>query len=91
MTICRRTTVIVIVLIGLTLSGRSATLASALADRPQLAAMVWGFHFLVGVALALALRVGVTRLGSGEGLPLHDGLLGRISTVMVDVLTELTR
>lgn len=62
-------------------------LASALAGRPQLAAMVWGFHFLVGVALALALRVGVTRLGSGEGLPLHDGLLGRISTVMVDVVT----
>jgi len=64
-----------------------AGLASVLAGKPQLAAMVWGFHFLVAVVIALGLRVLVTRLGSGEGLPLHDGLLGRMSGVMVDFVT----
>jgi ESS family glutamate:Na+ symporter len=67
--------------------GLVANLASALSAKPQLAAMVWGFHFLIGVGLALALRTLVTRLGSGDGLPLHDGLLGRTSSVMVDVVT----
>ncbi len=64
-----------------------AGLAQVLAAKPQLAAMIWGFHFLIGVGLALGLRVAVTRLGSGSGLPLHDGLLGRMSAVMVDFVT----
>ena len=67
--------------------GVVSNLASALSGKPQLSAMVWGFHFLIGVGLALALRNLVTRFGSGTGLPLHDGLLGRTSSVMVDVVT----
>jgi ESS family glutamate:Na+ symporter len=67
--------------------GIVSNLADALSSKPQLSAMVWGFHFLIGVGLALALRTIVTRIGSGAGLPLHDGLLGRTSSVMVDVVT----
>lgn len=67
--------------------GIVSNLASALSGKPQLSAMVWGFHFLIGVGLALAIRTIVTRFGDGEGLPLHDGLLGRTSSVMVDVVT----
>ena len=60
-------------------------LAQLLADKPQFAAMVWGFHFIVGTFLALGARRVLDRI-----LPSHqldDRLLGRISGTTVDVVT----
>lgn len=60
-------------------------LAALLVDKPQFAAMVWGFHFIVGTFLALGARRVLDRL-----VPKHqldDALLGRISGTTVDVVT----
>ncbi|MBC8067545.1 MAG: hypothetical protein IAG13_04355 [Deltaproteobacteria bacterium] len=48
-------------------------------------ATMWGFHFLVGSALAIALRKLSDR--SRTPLPLHDDLLGRVAVVAVDFTT----
>ncbi len=66
--------------------GVVSALAGGLSARPQLAAMIWGFHFLVGVGLAMTLRGLVRRLG-GRGLPLDSDLLGRIAGLTVDFVT----
>jgi len=67
--------------------GVVSALASGLAAKPQLAAMIWGFHFLVGVGLAMALRIFWRRVARGGGLPLDTGLLGRIAGLTVDFVT----
>jgi glutamate:Na+ symporter, ESS family len=51
----------------------------------SLGATLWGFHFLVGSALAIALRRFSDRARSP--LPLHDDLLGRVAVVAVDFTT----
>ena len=60
-------------------------LASLLADKPQFAAMVWGFHFIIGTFLALGARRLLDRLVPRHQL--EDRLLGRISGTTVDVIT----
>jgi glutamate:Na+ symporter, ESS family len=57
--------------------------ADALADKPQLAAMVWGFHFLVAILLALAVRKGIKILRLPDAT--DDRLLSRIGGIAVDV------
>ncbi len=60
-------------------------LTTALVSKPQIAAMIWGFHFIIGTLLALAIRVPWRRVKS---LPtLHDGQLGRVAGLTVDVMT----
>ena len=60
-------------------------LTTLLAGKPQIAAMIWGFHFIIGTLVALAVRSPWRKL---RVLPaLHDGQLGRISGLTVDVMT----
>ncbi len=60
-------------------------LTSALAGKPQIAAMIWGFHFILGTLLALAVRGPWRRVQALP--PLHDGQLGRVAGFTVDVMT----
>lgn len=60
-------------------------LSKALAGRPQLAAMVWGFHFIVAMFIALAVRRVVISLPIDN--PLDTPLLGRIAGLTVDLVT----
>ena len=50
---------------------------------PDIASMVWGFHFMIGALLAMAARPLFRPLGA----PLDDVLLGRIAGVTVDLAT----
>ena len=60
-------------------------LTTILADRPQIAAMIWGFHFIIGTLIALALRGPWRRI---RPLPsLHDGQLRHLAGLTVDVMT----
>ncbi len=59
-------------------------LAQLLASAPDIAAMVWGFHFLVGALLATATRKGMEAMGAA---PLDDVELTRLSGAVVDVAT----
>lgn len=60
-------------------------LSSALPAGGNAAASLWGFHFLVGSSLAIALRKLVDR--GHIRIPLHDGLLGRIAVTAIDFTT----
>lgn len=59
--------------------------AARLEGRPQIVAMVFGFHFILSGILAMGFRrlVRVTRIPNR----LHDGLLGRVAGTTVDVAT----
>jgi ESS family glutamate:Na+ symporter len=59
--------------------------STLLAGKPQIASMLFGFHFVIaGIVAMLARRaVGWTRVPNR----LHDGLLGRIAGTTVDVAT----
>jgi len=60
-------------------------LSAALATRPAIQAMVWGFHFIVALLLALGFRVATRRL-----LPApitDDHLLSRVAALVVDITT----
>ncbi len=59
--------------------------ASVLPEGSTVAASIWGFHFIVGSLLAIALRRVVAR--RRLPVPLHDGLLGRIAATAVDFTT----
>jgi ESS family glutamate:Na+ symporter len=65
--------------------GVVAGLASLLADKPQIGAMIWGFHFIFGTLIALAVRGPWRRVRALP--PLHDGQLGRLAGLTVDVMT----
>jgi ESS family glutamate:Na+ symporter len=52
---------------------------------PDIAAMVWGFHVLIGSLLAIPVRRVLDATGAGDAL--DDGLLSRASGVTVDVAT----
>jgi ESS family glutamate:Na+ symporter len=65
--------------------GAVVGLTSVLAGKPQIAAMLWGFHFIIGTLIALAIRSPWRRV---RALPqLHDGQLGRVAGLTVDVMT----
>lgn len=59
--------------------------SAALAGMPDIAAMVWGFHFMIGAGIAMGVRPLLNRLPAGS--PLHDDFLSRIAAVTVDVIT----
>lgn len=60
-------------------------LSSALPAGGNTAASLWGFHFLVGSSLAIALRKIVDR--GHIRIPLDDALLGRIAVTAIDFTT----
>jgi len=64
-------------------SGISIGLTAAGAE--DIGHMIWGFHFMIGALLAMGFRPLIAR--SPGGSPLHDGLLGRIAGLTVDVST----
>lgn len=60
-------------------------LAWLLTGLPGIAAMIWGFHFIIAGILAMGYR----RVLDASGIThrLHDGLLGRVAGSTVDVAT----
>lgn len=60
-----------------------STTAGALADKPQVAAMIWGFHFLFAIILATMLRAALRTLRWTAVT--EDALLGRLGGVAVDL------
>ena len=77
-----------IVLIGVVLIatyGACLGLSRALAFAPDIAGMVWGFHFMIGAVIAMGFRALVVRFSNVN--PLHNGLLGRIAGITVDFAT----
>lgn len=60
-------------------------LAELLAGTPDIAAVVWGFHFIFGAAVAMGLRSLLARMPGGT--PIDDPLMGRLAGVTVDVIT----
>jgi ESS family glutamate:Na+ symporter len=60
-------------------------ITSLLPSGSSIGATMWGFHFLVGSALAIALRKLSDR--ARTPLPLHDDLLARVAVVAVDFTT----
>ncbi len=62
-----------------------STISAVLPEHGQARATLWGFHFLCGSSLAIALRRLVDRRVLAIGL--HDELLGRIAVTAVDVTT----
>lgn len=65
--------------------GAVVGLTTVLAGKPQIAAMIWGFHFIIGTLIALAVRSPWRRARALP--PLHDGQLGRVAGLTVDVMT----
>jgi glutamate:Na+ symporter, ESS family len=59
--------------------------SAPLPDGSPLRATVWGFHFIVGAGLAIALRRGARR--SRRDALFDDDLLARISVIAVDITT----
>jgi ESS family glutamate:Na+ symporter len=62
-----------------------AGLASLAAGLPDIAAMVWGFHFVLGALLGTGVRAALDRLKVDTGL--DDGHLGALSGSVVDAAT----
>lgn len=60
-------------------------LSRLLSGMPDVAAMVWGFHFILGAGVAMMVRPILARLPGGS--PIDDHLMGRVSGVTVDVIT----
>lgn len=75
-------------LVGLTYLltwGLCSLLAFLLAGMPDIAAVVWGFHFIFGAAVAMGLRPLLARMPGGS--PIDDPLMGRVAGLTVDVIT----
>jgi glutamate:Na+ symporter, ESS family len=60
-------------------------LARLLAGMPDIAATMWGFHFIFGAAIAMGMRPLLARLPGGT--PVNDHLMGRVSGLSIDVIT----
>ncbi|WP_146659299.1 hypothetical protein [Enhygromyxa salina] len=60
-------------------------LARALAGMPDIAATVWGFHFIFGAGIAMGMRPLLARMPGGT--PVNDHLMGRVSGLTIDVIT----
>ena len=60
-------------------------LSEVLVNKPKLATLIWGFHFIVASLVAMGARkmVGVLKIPNR----LNDGLLGRIAGTVVDFTT----
>jgi ESS family glutamate:Na+ symporter len=56
-----------------------------LAGMPDIGAVMWGFHFIFGAIVAMALRPLLARVPGGS--PIDDHLMGRVAGVVVDVIT----
>jgi ESS family glutamate:Na+ symporter len=65
--------------------GLCSLLAFLLAGMPDVAGVVWGFHFILGAAVAMGLRPLLARLPGGT--PIDDLLMGRVAGLTVDVIT----
>lgn len=63
-----------------------AWLASLLAAQEAVAPMLWGFHFIMAMLVAMGLRQLLVRVPAGEGV-LDDDLLTRFAGAVVDVAT----
>lgn len=63
--------------------GALVGVSSALADKPQLSAMIWGFHFLFAIIFASLVR-GSLRVLKWDGAT-DDELLARLAGVAVDL------
>ena len=64
--------------------------ARLLAGAPEIAALLFGFHYIIGALLALAMRGALDRVArnsTAQASPLSDELLGRTAGLAVDVLT----
>lgn len=62
-----------------------ALLSSLLGSKPQLSAMIWGFHFLIGALLAMAIR---PLIGNGPlAVDVSETLLSQASSLMVELIT----
>jgi len=62
-----------------------AALARALSGSPDLAAMVWGFHFIIGATIAMIVRSLLDRV-PGPAL-VDNALMGRLGGTTVDLIT----
>lgn len=62
-----------------------ASLSALLVGMPDLAAMVWGFHFIFGAAVAMAVRPLLARLPGGTLI--DDVLMRGVAGLTVDVIT----
>jgi ESS family glutamate:Na+ symporter len=60
-------------------------ITGALVAKPQMAAMLWGFHFLIAAGVSMGTRR--LLLGVLPAVKLHDGLLSRLCGVSVDLTT----
>jgi ESS family glutamate:Na+ symporter len=60
-------------------------LARLLAGMPDIAATMWGFHFIFGAAIAMGMRPLLARLPGGT--PVNDHIMGRVSGLSIDVIT----
>jgi ESS family glutamate:Na+ symporter len=65
--------------------GLCSLLAFLLAGMPDIAAVVWGFHFIFGAGVAMGLRPLLARRQGGS--PIDDHLMGRVLGLTVDVIT----
>lgn len=62
-----------------------SALAHLLTPFPDLASMVWGFHFIFGAGVAMVARPLLARTPGGN--PVDDRLMGRLGGLTVDVIT----
>lgn len=62
-----------------------AGLARLLSPLPDVAAMIWGFHFIFGAGVAMLVRPLLARLPTGS--PVDDRLMGRLAGLTVDAIT----
>lgn len=62
-----------------------SALARLVTGLPDLAPMIWGFHFIIGAAVAMAVRPLLARLPGGS--PIDDREMGSVAGFTVDLIT----
>jgi ESS family glutamate:Na+ symporter len=60
-------------------------LAWLFSGMPDIAGIFWGFHFIFGAIVAIAMRPLLTQVPGGT--PIDDHLMGRVASLTVDVIT----
>jgi ESS family glutamate:Na+ symporter len=65
--------------------GLCTLLARLLSGMPDIASVVWGFHFIFGAGVAIGMRAALGLLPGGS--PADDRLMGRVAGLTVDVIT----
>jgi len=81
--IMRNVMAVALIYFGTWLLLRSADLF--IAEMPQLRAMVWGFHFLIGLGLAMSVRLILPRVTDAR--PLDNPTLGALAGIIVEFTT----